>query len=75
MDLRISLDHPATDYDTGLYVRTNCIDHGTEVACNDDADGLHSQLDYDLSLGQQILIAVSGFDGETGTWVLNITPG
>ena len=35
---------------------------------------LLSQIVIDLSAGQSVLVAVSGFAGEVGSWVLNVTP-
>lgn len=66
-------DTLGSSYDTALSIHDGC-GPGTELACNDDFDGLLSQIVIDLSAGQSVLVAVSGFAGEVGSWVLNVTP-
>lgn len=63
-------DTVGSSYDTVLSLHAMC--GGVEVACNDDFSGLQSQVTYPMGAGQEVLIAVSGFSGGTGSWVLNI---
>ena len=42
------------------------------MVCNDDFVGLQSQVTLAMAAGQQVLIAMSGYAGSTGNWVLNI---
>ena len=45
-----------------------------ELDCNDDAMDLQSQVNLDLSAGQEVLIVVDAFDSdEGGNYLLNIT--
>jgi hypothetical protein len=63
-------DTVGSGYDTVLSLHDMC--GGAAVTCNDDFVGLQSQVTLAMAAGQQILIAVSGFAGATGNWVLNI---
>lgn len=60
-------------YDTVLAAFSSC-DHGSELACNDDEGHwtLQSKLSLDLQAGDTILLSVSGFNGQSGLYVLNI---
>lgn len=66
-----TFDLVGSSYDTVLSLSTGC---GAPFLCNDDSIGLISAITTDLTAGQQISIAVSGFGGNTGNYVLNITP-
>ena len=68
-----TFDTQASDYDTTLYVRTEC--NGTELGCNDDSSGLQSELDLTLSAGQRVVVFVDGYSSwSTGNYVLDINP-
>ncbi|MBX7081990.1 MAG: hypothetical protein K1X88_22480 [Nannocystaceae bacterium] len=68
-----SFDLLGSGYDTVLSAYTDC--GGAELACNDDSLGtLQSTISLDLVDGQAVLLAVSGYSGNTGAWTLNITP-
>ncbi len=60
-------------YDTVLSLHSAC--GGAATDCNDDV-GFNSLRDSrivtDVAAGELVFIAVSGFSGVTGTWVLNI---
>lgn len=58
------------DADTVIVVYDAC--GGTQVACNDDFDGLDSSVKISLAAGQTIKIAVGEFDGDEFTFNLNI---
>jgi hypothetical protein len=57
-------------FDTMLAVITGC--GGAELACNDDAMGLQSQVTVPLAAGQVVIIVVDGYSGATGPFTLNI---
>jgi hypothetical protein len=63
-------DTVGSGYDTVLSLHDMC--GGVAVTCNDDFFGLQSQVSYAMAAGQQVLIAVSGYAGNTGDWTLNI---
>ena len=57
----------ATDpgFDTLIYVRTNCLDTGQELACNDDVEPgsiLESRVTVGLMADQTVYIFVDGLD-------------
>ncbi len=64
-------DAVGSDYDTVISVHLDC--DGAELGCNDDSIGLISQLDVPLTGGQGVVIAMSGYNGATGNYVLNIS--
>jgi hypothetical protein len=65
---------PVFGYDTALAVFDAC--GGTEIACNDDspcpASGLLSRVTFPSIAGQDYLIRVSGYNGQSGNFDLNI---
>lgn len=61
----------STQSDTILSVVGAC--GGTEIACNDDANGLLSSLAFDADKGQTYWIRVASI-GQPGEFVLNIEP-
>ena len=65
-----TFDTVGSDYDTVLSAYDVCTD-GSELACNDDTSGVQSEITVNLVSGQEIFIAVSGYSGDTGAWVLN----
>jgi hypothetical protein len=60
-----------SSYDTVLSVLTTC--YGSELACNDDCCGYQSCLTVPVSAGQTYVIRVSGYNGATGDFVLNLS--
>ncbi|MFO0632752.1 MAG: hypothetical protein U0168_07880 [Nannocystaceae bacterium] len=69
-----TFDLLGSGYDTVLSVHIDC-GGGNELACNDDSQGtLQSTVALDLVEGQAVLVVVSGYNGNTGAWVLNVTP-
>ena len=58
-------------FDTVLSVR-NATCSGDELACNDDAMGLQSQVRLALSAGQTIMVVVEGYGRSNGLYSLNI---
>jgi hypothetical protein len=60
-------------YDTVLSLHADC--DSAPLACNDDLgfdDNRDSRIVTDVAAGEVVVIAVSGYDGGTGGWVLNI---
>jgi hypothetical protein len=71
-----TIDTFGSDFDTILYVRDECLS-ATSIACNDDLDpGVmrQSTVDVTLTMGQQVVIIVDGWENEHGNFVVNITP-
>ncbi|MCA9707501.1 MAG: hypothetical protein KDK70_16735 [Myxococcales bacterium] len=66
-------DTSGSNFDTVLSIHGSC-SPGAELDCNDDFDGLTSQIIVDLEAGQSILVMVGGYDGDAGQWVLSIEP-
>lgn len=60
-------------YDTVLSAYGDCTDESV-LRCNDDSGSPQSRLSLEVTQGQEVLISVSGFNGATGDWVLNIHP-
>lgn len=68
------IDTFGSAYDTSLGVYGSCLPTSL-LACNDDVEGtLESQVSLVLDAGRQVFVSVDGFVGDTGEWVLNITP-
>jgi hypothetical protein len=60
-------------YDTALAVFDSC--GGLELACNDDSCALQSAVSLALTAGTTYLIRISGFDGDTGDFILQVIGG
>ncbi len=64
-----------TSWDTVLSVHSSC--PGTaanELACNDDACGLQSIVEFPVTATTSYLIRVAGFQGASGPFTLTVTP-
>lgn len=57
-------------YDTVVAVFAGC--GGAQLACNDDAAGLQSQVFVNLTAGVQYLIVVDGYSTSTGPFTLTV---
>ncbi|MCA9540591.1 MAG: hypothetical protein KC620_16950, partial [Myxococcales bacterium] len=65
-----------SSYDTVLHARTVCGDQATEVGCNDDSDGLQSELTFNAVGGQVYFVVVDGYSGDrSGDYVLQAFDG
>ena len=65
------IDTFGSTYDTALLILDeDC--YGEQLACNDDFSELQSAVLVDLAAGQTIMVAVDGFGGAKGDYVLNI---
>ena len=66
-----TFDTLGSSFDTILHVHdAQCL--GPELACNDDAVGVTSEVTVFLSMGQTVVIAVDGFSGAAGPFTLNV---
>jgi hypothetical protein len=82
--LAIRLDRPSNlrltvennDYDTVLFVRAACDDANTELGCNDDTNGLASEVRLDGLAAGTYFAFLDGYAGATGhaDVVVEITP-
>ena len=72
----VSLELVEASFDTVLYVRTDCEDEETEVACDDDSgEGLKSALTFDAEPGVLYSVIVDGYNGANGTYTLSFSSG
>lgn len=81
-DGRIEIDTfgDQTAYDTILHVRSDCDDPTTELACDDDSDGVftspemwnRSSVTRDVVAGERLFIIVDGCNGARGTYELSM---
>lgn len=58
-------------FDTVLSILDGC--GGTELACNDDACGLQSQINFAVTQGVTYIVRVAGYNGQTGTGTFQVT--
>src|SRR5262249_34834685 len=66
------IDTFGSTFDTLLYVRANTCS-GTQLACNDDANGtLQSKVALMLAANQQVVIVVDGFNSAGGNFTLHV---
>jgi hypothetical protein len=74
--LRVTADTcTETNFDTVLAIYTGtAVNALTEVGANDDAcgDGLQSRVSFEATAGTTYYIAVEGFSGDTGTFLLSL---
>jgi len=68
-----TFDTFGSGYDTALSIHGDC-GGASELACNDDAVGLQSEIILGLAAGESVFVSVGGFGGSTGDWILNVTP-
>jgi hypothetical protein len=73
-NLRLTVEN--NDYDTVLFVRAACDDAGTELGCNDDTNGLASEVRLDGLAAGTYFAFLDGYAGATGhaDVVVEITP-
>ena len=65
-----TFDTRGSDFDTVLEILPGLCGTDT-LGCNDDTDGLRSEVTVDLEDGQEITLVVGGFRGASGVFVLN----
>ena len=66
-------DTAGSDFDTGIYAFEGATCDGVQLACNDDAIGLQSEIQLDLVAGQIVTIVVDGFSTNSGNYTLNVS--
>jgi hypothetical protein len=72
----VCLDTNGSDFDTILYVRTDCGDGATEVGCDDDGgEAVRSQLALMAEGGVTYFIFVDGYLEQSGDYTLTATAG
>jgi len=65
-----------SDFDTILYVRTECEDSNSEAGCDDDnGEGLTSSVELDAELGVVYFLFVDGYDEAAGDYILTVSEG
>lgn len=66
-----TFDTFGSSYDTALSV----VNVGTcqELVCNDDTMNVQSQVQVNLAPGQQVLVVVDGYAGQTGPYTMHVT--
>lgn len=70
--LIVSLANPGTDYDTALSIYEGGCPGGTELAHNDDYDGLKSQVSLSVVQNHTYFIVVEGWNGRTGNFQMTL---
>ncbi|MEX1362521.1 MAG: hypothetical protein AB1Z98_05305 [Nannocystaceae bacterium] len=68
-----TFDTVGSSFDTALAVFASC-NPTSILECNDDFEGLQSQVTVPLDFEQPVFVSVDGFGGEQGPWRLNVTP-
>ena len=72
-DSTIAIDTVGSTYDTVLAAfEGDALAHLSELACNDDTDGVTSRVDVSLVQGQTLWIQVTAFSGEAGALTISI---
>lgn len=70
---RVRISSEQTDWDGAVYVRQDCTDATTEVACNDDAgDNRHSMIETVLDAGTYFVFVDGYASGNQGRFTLDV---
>ena len=64
-----------SSFDTVLRVESTCGDPATELACNDDAVGLQSEVEFEAAEGTTVSVWVDGFNAAAGPYQLQARQG
>ncbi|MBN2495033.1 MAG: hypothetical protein JXR96_10615 [Deltaproteobacteria bacterium] len=73
--LTIGFDLSGSSYDTVMYLRTDCTDPASELACDDDSgQGLGSYFEIDLQPGEYYLF-IDGYGSNAGSYLLTLDVG
>ncbi|MEO0604382.1 MAG: hypothetical protein AAF211_23305, partial [Myxococcota bacterium] len=65
-----AFDTFGSDYDTVLHAHIGCT--GYELACDDDSQpDFTSRIEVFLFAGESVILVVDGYDGDSGSFVLN----
>lgn len=70
---RVRISSEQTGFDGAIYVRSDCTDAATEVACNDDAgDNRHSMIEVVLDPGNYFVFVDGYASGNQGPFTLDV---
>ena len=70
---RVRISSEQADFDGAIYVRSDCTDATTEVACNDDAgDNRHSMIEVVLDPGTYFVFVDGYASGSQGHFTLDV---
>ncbi|MBW2701877.1 MAG: hypothetical protein JRF33_13760 [Deltaproteobacteria bacterium] len=73
--LTITFDLSGSSYDTMMYLRSDCTNASSEIACDDDSgDGLDSMFEVDLQPGDFYLF-IDGYNNSVGNYTLTLDVG
>ncbi len=71
---QVTIDTCPNSFDTKLAVYESCpAGNNTTIACNDDACGLGSRVQFNPTPGAVYLVRVGGYNNQMGTGTLNIS--
>jgi hypothetical protein len=56
-----------------LYLLDGATCQDDTLVCDDDENGLQSQVQTMLTMGQQVVVVVDGFSSNSGAFTLNVT--
>ena len=76
VDGRVSVDlggSVTTNFDSVLYVRTDCADQASELQCDDTYTAGAETLEFDATANTPYYIFVDGYTQESGPYTLNVT--
>ncbi len=68
----MTVDTLGSDFDTGLTIYTGTCGALNEVACNDDADGMTSQITVPVTGGSTCYILAGGYSAHVGNLVFHL---
>ena len=71
-DAMYTFDTFGSSYDTVLYLLDGNTCQADTLVCDDDENGLQSQVQAMLTMGQQVVVVVDGFSSNSGAFTLNI---
>jgi hypothetical protein len=72
-DAMYTFDTFGSSYDTVLYLLDGATCQDDTLVCDDDENGLQSQVQTMLTMGQQVVVVVDGFSSNSGAFTLNVT--
>ncbi len=72
---QVCINTVGSGFDTALYVRSACGDPSSELACNDDTQGLQSEVGFYAQAGQTYYVFVDGYGSNSGDYTVNLRQG
>ena len=70
-DVTVEFDTFGSDFDTVLSAYTGAQGSLTQIACNDDTDGLQSKIKWQATAGTEYHVMLNGFFGYVGNFTLH----